>query len=193
MKFKVGDRIPVSAIVEITGISITKNDKAVYSTDHGFAVCENVLEQISIKGREKPVMPEPTPKINWREPEPKPTPAPEPFKLYCVKDYKPGEWCTKGKIYEMDAKGLITFDDGWRDDISCFEDTLIPLVHRPAKVGECVLIQENATGTAEDYINKIVLVSMANPSGFCRSIKAPGYMFPIESDEYLVLYNYTGD
>ena len=71
MKYKVGDKIPVSAIVEITGISITKNDKAVYSTDHGFAVCENVLEQISIKGREKPVMPEPTPKINWGESEPK--------------------------------------------------------------------------------------------------------------------------
>ena len=34
---------------------------------------------------------------------------PEPVKLYCVKSYKPGEWLTKGNVYERNGDA-ITYD-----------------------------------------------------------------------------------
>ena len=70
----------------------------------------------------------------------------EPVKLYCIESYRPGEWLTKGKIYELDVDGTIHYDDGYskrfcdvRKNSSARRD-LVPLVRRPAKVGEWVLV-----------------------------------------------------
>jgi len=130
-----------------------------------------------------------------KRPEPAIEPTPESMKLYCVKDYKPGEWCTKGKIYEMDAKGLITFDDGWRDDISCFEDTLIPLVHRPAKVGEWV-IPDDKWFTNRKLLNKSPFKVCFVDSGgdvWLGVIEGMERCAGTSDNEYLVLYGYTGE
>ena len=37
------------------------------------------------------------------------------LKLYCIKEYKPGRFLTKGKVYQTDKKSF-TFDDGWVAD-----------------------------------------------------------------------------
>lgn len=96
------------------------------------------------------------------------------MKLYCVKEYKPGEWLTKGKIYEASKshirdRWVITFDDGYTDKIfnpktEHFPDmpaivgfNLIPLVSRPAKVGEWVYITTtNSVFAKQHHIYKVV-------------------------------------
>lgn len=193
MKFQVGDKIPVSAIVEITGISITKNDKAVYSTDHGFAVCESTLEQISIKGREKPIKPVAL--------QPEPIPAPNPIKLYCVKEEK--GWLTNGKVYEF-VNGDIQCDRGgykvgrYSDygDFCKYNESLasclFPLVHRPAKVGEWVLPVAKVDGAEE---GKIYPVLDDNWSHLKDSIRVCewGKGGILNHNQYLVLDGYKGD
>lgn len=78
----------------------------------------------------------------------------EPIKLYCVKDYQPGEFLTKGKVYEIAHDGAnITYDDGWTTHLTITSDNfggekivpnyLVPLVKRPAKVGEWVLLDRD--------------------------------------------------
>ena len=74
------------------------------------------------------------------------------MKLYCIKDFKPGEWLTKGKVYEV-VDDIITYDDGWQhkwsqrapylDENLKFFDCLIPLISRPAKAGEWVYITKS--------------------------------------------------
>ena len=73
-------------------------------------------------------------------------PKAEPIKLYCVKEYKSGEWLTKGNTYTL-KDGLIVYDDGYRDNekgalgkLEVIPNYLIPLVSRPAKVGEWVYV-----------------------------------------------------
>lgn len=81
-------------------------------------------------------------------------PEQEPVKLYCVKEHAPGSWLTKGKVYDV-SDGRITYDDGWSTrfvgNSNRLEDAsgrsaypvlghyCLPLVKRPAKVGEWVL------------------------------------------------------
>ena len=68
------------------------------------------------------------------------------------KDYEPGKWLTKGKVYTTDAENMLTFDVGFATcaghGIAGFtefikrnpnwKNHLVPLVSRPAKVGEWV-------------------------------------------------------
>lgn len=73
--------------------------------------------------------------------------------VYCVKDYEPGEWLTKGKYYA--GKGDLVYDDGWEDD-TVFKDfdsfisanpgytkCLIPAYCCPAKAGDWIISFED--------------------------------------------------
>ena len=93
------------------------------------------------------------------EPEGKPT-EDTPIKLYCVKDSNPfGEVeFTKGTVCTFNPSvGTLTFPDGrrvgsagcprsydeWKADNHSRADCLVPLVKRPAKAGEWVLIDRD--------------------------------------------------
>lgn len=120
----------------------------------------------------------------------------EPVKLYCVKSYTPGEWITEGKTYELDADGKIRFDDGYSTDFNSIGENalmrsgLVPLVRRPAKVGEWVYIEnprKHDPYVSEGSIYKIDGVSMSLPFPYLSLRNAFG------EDEYLVLDGYHGD
>lgn len=73
-------------------------------------------------------------------------PNPEPTLLYCQKEFKPGKWLTKGKVYMRNDDNYVKTDSGHNtvyDDRTLggipFKDYFVPLVKRPAKVGEWVL------------------------------------------------------
>lgn len=83
--------------------------------------------------------------------EPAKAPSKEPVKLYCVKSFESGEWLTRGKIYESTPDFQVTYDDGYvcpaYETIADLHRrnpntgaSLFPLVSRPAKVGEWVLV-----------------------------------------------------
>ena len=101
-------------------------------------------------------------------PKPAEKPAQEPIKLYCVKDFMEGNFLTRGKVYEfVPGKGVV-YDDEW-----CGGDTyggsfaqyarynpslsacLIPLVQRPAKVGEWVYIVDDGFWPNHDLLHKL--------------------------------------
>lgn len=78
-------------------------------------------------------------------------PKPEPIKLYCIGNVSPGDRLTKGEIYETDSEGFVTYDNGeessceynsvcWKYVITNISSHLVPLVKRPAEVGESFLI-----------------------------------------------------
>ena len=132
----------------------------------------------------------------------------ESVKLYCVKSYKPGEWFTKGKVYETDCKDNFTTDDGyqphgyeWREDCTLggmpWSYYLVPLTRRPAKVGEWVYITESCDDRAEvGSIYKVMprecggnSLYIAHPRGTRRTDGAAN----IVESKYLVLDGYTGD
>jgi hypothetical protein len=88
----------------------------------------------------------------------------EPIKLYCVKEPEISwvrESLTKGKIYEFDGH-RIEYDNGssawftdfkaWKHGDPNYAACLVPLVKRPAKVGEWVYICD-ATSTHGAYRN----------------------------------------
>ena len=92
-------------------------------------------------------------------PEPATKPSPEPIKLYCVKDFNPDNLyqLTKDRTYEIINKRMI-YDGGVRGNFDHeswesykkqhddFAACLVPLVNRPAKVGEWVYIVKNNGG-----------------------------------------------
>lgn len=120
-----------------------------------------------------------------------PTEQKEPIKLYCVKDYAPGEWVTEGKIYELDGEGKIHFDDGYTkafDNLlrpSSVTNALFPLVKRPAKVGERIYMEEDILNFISDdgHLSEVV---MANDDG--RIYNRGSYT--MTADYYLVLDGY---
>ena len=91
--------------------------------------------------------------------EPYTEPNAEPVKLYCVKSFKPGEWLTRGKTYDI-TDGYITYDKGFRSfwsgrnhfdegavcGVFCF-----PLVPRPAKAGEYIISTDSESGAYHEY------------------------------------------
>jgi len=134
----------------------------------------------------------------------------EPVKLYCVKSY--GEWLTKGKIYEFFNNGKIVFDNGWNNKNyndgetllhflernPAFNKVLFPLIRRPAKVGEWVLIvavHNPSEHTGYVHNGEIRLIDEAEEG--VRSTHAATKKEQRGSwlweDEYLVLSGYTGD
>lgn len=122
----------------------------------------------------------------------------EPVKLYCVKDYKPGEWFTKGKIYESSPNGSFTWDDGYSSEFIrnahffngvCEGDCLVPLVRRPAKVGEWVYVLDRGTSRYEEKrIYKVFDTGGNSCVWFAKDYKGN-----IPKENYLVLDGYTGD
>ena len=90
----------------------------------------------------------------FENPEDKPT-EDKPIKLYCVKDYCSGKTLTGGKTYDF-VDGRIKYDGGqnssWHTNAKEFceavnenteVDLIFPLVARPAKVGEWVLLDRD--------------------------------------------------
>lgn len=179
-KYEIGQQIPVGGIITITGIVYNKNGNPVYNTDRGVDVPELLLERLEMKPLEK-VQPEP---------------KQEPVKLYCVEDCS--GFTTKGKIYEFTG-GDIRLDVGYyvaglftdyADFVSHNGDValcLVPLVSRPAQVGEWVYIK-NKIGADCTYdngdIGEVEKLTM-HPG----AIRAFGGQY-IDWKEYLVLDGY---
>ncbi|WP_312281565.1 hypothetical protein [Oscillibacter sp.] len=147
-------------------------------------------------------------------PEPVKVPAPatpEPVKLYCIKSYKPGEWLTKGNVYTCEAahKHLIRYDgcevsygDWFTRNIDGHKltDHLVPLVSRPAKVGEWVYVLDTSYATCNDREpGDIFLIDgdeerpEFNGRGFIWGSGLYANGNGPDGGHYLVLDGYTGD
>ena len=125
------------------------------------------------------------------------------MKLYCFKSYRPGEWFTEGKIYEVNKRDLFTADDGyhpsdreWRDNCRLgtgtrWSDYLVPLVSRTAEVGEWVYLVKEPRVNDGDYAtnyHKGDVVEITS-FGIFASVKAknPNFRAGFRENEYLVL------
>lgn len=135
---------------------------------------------------------------------------PKEILLYCVKDDKPGIWMTKGKLYKM-VEGQIKYDslisifkysswDSYKQANPIMSACLVPLVKRPAKVGEWVYIT-NAHGARDAYKNGDVLRVIESSNSFAGDILcfiaegkkgnvSDGKRLYVDADEYLVLDGY---
>lgn len=133
----------------------------------------------------------------------KPQDKQEPIKLYCVKDFKPGEFLTKGKVYEIAHDGAkITYDDGWAASLIIASDNfrgekivpnyLVPLVKRPAKVGESFLIvAKNELHIPQVEIGNIFVAAKKGAHFGGKYVDtANGNRFYDQKLEYLVLDGY---
>lgn len=144
-KYNVGDEIPIIGTIKIKGIQVNKAGQILYQTDKHFTIYEDVLEQMKV------------PKAKEQQPEPK-----EPFKYYCIKSLS--GILTKGKVYKavyhpVDLCYFIVNDKGdkifTRNDNSVpdyYKQYLVPMVKRPAKVGEWVYILD---GVLEGVVGKV--------------------------------------
>lgn len=112
----------------------------------------------------------------------------EPIKLYCVKDYTSflgSHWLTKGKTYEFNGYG-VTFNNGfcssgkrtfdeWSRSNPNISACLIRAEKRPAKVGEYVMVENEADpiqvsrfcGVRDDCV---VLADGRHTKVLCREI-----------------------
>ena len=132
----------------------------------------------------------------------------ESVKLYCVKSYKPGEWFTKGKVYETDCKDNFTADDGyqphgheWGGNYTLggmpWSYYLVPLTRRPAKVGEWVYIVDADPAFCNWYNGNykngdVMRITSLPPVDRRGSGVMSGKNYMVHS-EYLVLDGYHGD
>jgi len=124
----------------------------------------------------------------------------EAVKLYCVKDYVGSNALTKGKTYEFDGFG-VTYDNEFRGaGRKTFEEwklknpevasCLVPLVKRPAKVWEWVLIVDaKPSASATRYENGDILKITHYDMRFAQYEKSVGGY--LNEGEYLVLDGYT--
>lgn len=122
---------------------------------------------------------------------------PEPVKLYCVDGW--GTCLTKGKVYEATA-GTFTFDNrtqsiyDWRKGIpEEWEDCLVPLVKRPAKVGEWIYItvpgdRRVKKGEIYQVVDDSYELFVKHPKGARATDNAAN----ITPSKYLVLDGYDG-
>ena len=134
---------------------------------------------------------------------------PESIKLYCVKEYLPGEWVTRGTIYIEDKDGIVSYDDGYCDNtegnfsdgISAAPGHLVPLVSRPAQTGEWVLITEpqkvpiNEDGTPsyqKGSVLKIIKGDTFGLASFKEGRDVTGQFYNLYDAEYEVLDGYDG-
>lgn len=206
-KFKVGDKVKVvknvtsvsgkdgyiGNVYEIRNIQEANQYGCKYGIGEVYVVYENELEPYS----------EPAPAST--EPDKQ-----EAVKLYCVKDNRPGIFFTKGKTYTFDSNGIIHADgvtcnkfgngyDSLADFFSgnrSFADVLVPLVKRPAKVGEWALITAGSEGSAWNASHEIYNGSIYNVVGFgftpiIKTADESDYGWSIlDGVEYLVLDGY---
>lgn len=122
-----------------------------------------------------------------------------PVKLYCVKSYEPGEWLTKGKIYEIYKNDRIRFDSGcevkWNDlaKPSSMTNPLFPLVERPAKVGEWVYADFTNPGLyRKGEVAKVVKIGTDKTVMMAGNTQYPSGRW-IHDYRYYVLDGYTGE
>lgn len=182
-KYEIGQEISVSMLLKITGMDIRPNGSVSYHTNYGMTFPESIIEQTE---RQKTTPPEAAQN----------KPTPEPIKLYCVKDFMPGTYATKGKIYEMQkmfVDNRIKFDNGrierWSsvegicfDGENVFGKYLVPLVSRPAKMLETIYFPD---GYHKGEIHR-VKAFYDEAKGFIKL----DYTFEYMPEDYLVLDGY---
>lgn len=194
-KFDVGQRVtyPVvhTADGNITGIAVSKAGVTRYAIGTKWYTEDDLKLTAEEKALTEPVAES----------------KPEPVKLYCVKDYRGN--LTRGKIYEV-KDGFMRYDDGskafmqWMDiaeDIKeswLFKDGyLVPLVRRPAKVGEWVYIVDADPAFCNWYNGNykngdVMRITSLPPVDRRGSGVMSGKNYMVHS-EYLVLDGYHGD
>lgn len=130
----------------------------------------------------------------------KPQDKPEPVKLYCISDNK--GWLTKGKVYEFN--GSMNYDNAyrhmyasfgeWKDCNPSLYECLVPLVSRPAKVGEYILITDPFIAMGEYKKNDILCVEESYPNErYCVPhvrVKVSSCLRNVNDTEYLVIDGY---
>lgn len=57
-RYKVGDEVAIAGILKVSSIQPNKNGTVSYSFDRGFALHENIVEQMALKPYEKPAQEE---------------------------------------------------------------------------------------------------------------------------------------
>lgn len=132
----------------------------------------------------------------------------EPVKLYCVKKVASLYKC--GSVYETDAQGYMHMEGrvssrtySSADDFFCahpqLKGSLVPLVRRPAKVGEWVLVTDSAADRFIGTVGKVERInSDGNPSVRHKKVLVDTHGDGTENTsmngcKYLVLDGYTGD
>ena len=129
-------------------------------------------------------------------------PAQEPIKLYCVKDYN--GLChrlRKGEVYEWHDGALYvlgehqfttnkTYEE-WAKNNSGYAECLIPLVSRPAKVGEWVYLTDDAFGYTGHHKGEVFEVKKNNGCDGARICLPENSEAICLKSEYLVLDGYT--
>ena len=97
-----------------------------------------------------------------------PQDKPQSVKLYCVKPLI--SWLTKGKVYEsVDGRITVDSDVNHTDKFMISDGYLVPLVARPAQVGEYVLldgVKEPLQVTCICLYGCVILSDMRHTSGW---------------------------
>ena len=191
-KFDVGQRVtyPVvhTADGNVIGIAVTRAGVTRYAIGPNWYA----EEDLKLAAEEKPVT-EPA------ESEPAES---EPAKLYCVKSFI--DILSAGKIYEPDESGYITYDDGCKSNHSVSDwefdfiriGNLVPLVRRPAKVGEWIYPLEDCPfGRYKKGELLKCTIDDKNVTDVWRrkAVEYNNSRCVIKHDEYLVLGGYAGD
>ncbi len=119
--------------------------------------------------------------------------------LYCVKDDP--RWLTKGKMYEINADGRITYDDGHSGcpGYKSFSNyasgnptpaaCLVECVRRPAEIGEWIVIVDAHPLSMQNYKNGDIFC-VTNSAMFVGDVCVMGQQAFIERVEYAVLVGY---
>ena len=155
MVFFKGDKVKINSEATITGYQEKQDGGIRYNTSSGGTFKESELTLIKGKDEDKP--------------------KPEEIQLYCVKDFYPGKWLTKGKIYKF-INGQITYDNGYTGmKLSSWEEykrinygyaeCLYPLVKRPAKKGESMLVTNSDNWHGNKYKNGDILTCHGSREG----------------------------
>ena len=129
------------------------------------------------------------------EPYAEPEPEQEPMKLYCVKEFLPGTWLTKGKIYKVTANDKVKMDDGYITGYDSeglgdtpFDQYFVPLVKRPAKKDEWVYMVEDYYEFSKGTLAKCV---QEHFDGVHLFENADGVKNYLREERYLVLDGYA--
>lgn len=199
-KFNIGQRVtyPVTVRYEakIDAIQIGKDGNPRYSVG-GRMVLEPELKEVGV------VFEKPAPTLD----------KPEPVNLYCVKDFINS--LSRGKIYETDENGHITYDHGGKSMCAVSDpgfrsmyELIVPLVKRPAKIGEYIIVAQMNEPAKYDrrYDMHDILKVTQDDSNIIEQWKRKAVSFKnvthpdrswemcvIENDNYLVLDGYHGD
>jgi len=121
----------------------------------------------------------------------------EPVKLYCVKDFR--NELIKGKVYEFDGH-QVNYEhtncfhakdfDAWKSGDPGYSACLVPLVKRPAKVGEWVLSTKGTCCTEKGKIYSVLESPWRLKDDSIR-VMEHGAGGVLQSCDYLVLDGYS--